>query len=152
MMPSLLIAPTTALNPDMSILREEAASEGFGFVDRLIDDWRNAANRFEKPGERFLGVFREGNLLAVCGLNRDPYVDRNQVGRLRHLYVLRSARREGIGSALVGRVLPEAKSVFQIVRLRTHTREAAEFYGRLGFVQVTDATSTHLIRLPWSEG
>ena len=151
-MPSFLIAPTTALNPDMRILSAEAASEGFGFVDRLIEDWLNGANRFEKPGELLLGGFREGSLLAVCGLNRDPYIDRSQVGRLRHLYVLRSARGEGIASALVRRVLSEAKGVFPIVRLRTHTREAAEFYGRLGFVQITDETSTHVIRLPWSEG
>ena len=151
-MPSFRIAPATAIHFDMRTLRAEAASEGFGFVDRLIDDWLSAANRFEKPGELFFGGFREGSLIAACGLNRDPYTDRDQVGRLRHLYVLRSARRQGIASALVRRVLSEAKGVFQFVRLRSHTREAAEFYGRLGFIQVTDETASHMIRLPWSEG
>ena len=81
MMPSFRIAPATAIHFDMRTLRAEAASEGFGFVDRLIDDWLSAANRFEKPGELFFGGFREGSLVAACGLNRDPYTDRDQVGR-----------------------------------------------------------------------
>jgi hypothetical protein len=57
--------------------------EGFGFIDRLIDDWLTGVNRFENPGELFIGGFQEGRLLAVCGLNRDPYTDRDGVGRLR---------------------------------------------------------------------
>ena len=81
-------------------LRVEAAREGFRFVDKLAAEWRSGANRFAQSGEVFLGAFRGAELIAVSGLNRDPYTDQDGIGRLRHLYVRQSARRFGVGSAL----------------------------------------------------
>ena len=43
-------------------LRGEALEEGFWFVDRLINDWTAGLNRFDLPGERFLGAFTEEDL------------------------------------------------------------------------------------------
>jgi hypothetical protein len=87
MTPAFHTAPVTALDPDLGALQSEAAAEGFRFVDKLIEDWLSAANRFDRPGELFLGDFREGRLAGICSLNHDPYTDRDGVGRLRHLYV-----------------------------------------------------------------
>jgi GNAT superfamily N-acetyltransferase len=137
------IAPATALHAGMELLRTEAMKEGFLFVDRLVQDWTSGSNRFDLPGEQFLGAFTGETLIGVCGLNRDPYIDQDGIGRLRHLYVRECARRHGIASALVRRLLDEASRAFRIVRLRTATREAAAFYLRHGFVPVGDETASH---------
>jgi GNAT superfamily N-acetyltransferase len=141
------IAPTTALHPGIAALAAEATGEGFHFVGRLVDDWTSGSNRFEQRGERLLGALWGNDLAAVCGLNCDPYIERDGVGRLRHLYVRKAARRHGIGAALVQRLLDEASTTFHLVRLRTATAEAAAFYHRLGFMSVEDDTASHVIAL-----
>jgi GNAT superfamily N-acetyltransferase len=144
MTPALRIMPATALHPGMDLLRTEAMIEGFRFVDRLVRDWTSGSNKFDLPGERLLGAFAGDNLIGVCGLNRDPYVNQDGVARLRHLYVRERARRHGVASALVQQLLHEASDAFRIVRLRTATREAAEFYLRHGFVPLQDETASHV--------
>jgi GNAT superfamily N-acetyltransferase len=137
------IAPASALHPGMELLRTEAMNEGFFFVDRLVRDWTSGSNRFDLPGEQLLGAFAGETLIGICGLNRDPYVDQDGIGRLRHLYVRECARRHGVASALVRRLLDEASNAFRILRLRTATREAAAFYLRHGYVPVRDETASH---------
>ena len=144
MRPGLRIAPLLDLPAGIEALRAEAAHDGFRFVDRLVAEWRSGANRFARPGEVLLGAFRAAELVAVGGLNRDPYADQDGIGRLRHLYVRTSDQRSGLGSALVRQLLIHAEGAFPLVRLRTQTREAAVFYATLGFRPVHDATATHV--------
>jgi GNAT superfamily N-acetyltransferase len=125
-------------------LRAEAAAEGFRFMDTLVIEWRSGANRFARPGEALLGAFQAAELIAIGGLNRDPYPGQEGIGRLRHIYVRRSARRSGVGSALVHQLLRRGDGVFRSIRLRTETREAADFYIRLGFQAVQDESATHV--------
>ena len=80
-------------------LRAEAARDGFRFIEKLMNEWQSGANRFDAPGEVLIGAFQNESLVAVCGLNIDPYAGDSAVGRLRHLYVLKSARRQRLGSA-----------------------------------------------------
>jgi GNAT superfamily N-acetyltransferase len=138
------IAPATALDQGMQLARTEAMDEGFLFVDRLVREWTSGSNRFDLPGERLLGAFAGETVIGVCGLNRDPYVNQDGIGRLRHLYVRACARRRGVASALVQQLLCEAGHAFRIVRLRTATRDAAELYLRNGFVPVQDETASHV--------
>ena len=138
------ISPLRDLPPGIDKLRAEAAAEGFRFMDTLVIEWRSGANRFARPGEAFLGAFQAAELIAVGGLNRDPYADQEGIGRLRHIFVRRSARRSGVGSALVHQLLRHADGVFRSVRLRTETREAADFYVSLGFHAVQDESATHV--------
>ena len=132
------------LPPDIEALRAEAASEGFRFMDRLIAEWRTNTNRFDQAGEMLLGVYEAADLLAVGGLNRDPYTDQEGIGRLRHIYVRKSARRRGVASALVRQLLKQAEGVFHSVRLRTETQEAASFYAKHGFVAVEAEAASHI--------
>lgn len=131
-------------HPGLVGLAGEAQAEGFGFVQRLISDFNSGSNRFDRTGERLLGAFWSGELVGVCGLNRDPYTDRHDVGRLRHLYVRKSDRHRGIGAALVEQLVKGANPPFSLIRLRTNTAEGAAFYERLGFVAVGDRTATHV--------
>lgn len=139
-----LLAPLLNLPPGIEELRIEARAEGFRFVDKLVAEWHAGQNRFAEPGEVLLGAFQASRLVAVGGLSRDPYADQPEIGRLRHLYVERAARRSGVGSALVWQLLDRAEGVFQSVRLRTATQEAADFYVRVGFRPVRDRAATHV--------
>jgi GNAT superfamily N-acetyltransferase len=143
---ALQIVPVTALRPDVNELRAEAIGDGFQFIARLITDWESGSNRFDQPGECFLGAFSGVELVGVDGLNSDPYISGGTTGRIRHLYVRRSTRGQGVGSALLRRLLDEAKGAFDLVRLRTDTREAAAFYLSHGFLPVTDASHAKVIR------
>lgn len=140
---ALHIVPVTALQPEVDGLRTEAIGDGFRFMERLITDWESGSNRFDQPGECFLGAFSGADLVGVGGLNRDPYVRGGTTGRIRHLYVRRSTRGQGVGSALLRRLLDEANAAFDLVRLRTDRREAAAFYLSHGFLSVTDAYASH---------
>jgi GNAT superfamily N-acetyltransferase len=147
MRPALHIAPLLTLPAGIGELRIEAAGEGFRFVDKLITEWHSGTNRFAEAGEIFLGAFRADELIAVGGLNHDPYADQSRIGRLRHLYVRKSERRSGVGSILVRQLLAQAEGIFQSVHLRTGTQEAAAFYVGLGFCPVQDKTATHVMSL-----
>ena len=138
------IVPLLDLPSGIEELCAEAAGEGFRFMDRLTSEWRSGINRFARPGEVLLGAFQAADLVAVGGLNRDPYANQDGVGRLRHLYVRRSTRHSGVGSVLVSTLLDRADNAFHSVRLRTQTREAADFYVSLGFHPVQDETATHV--------
>ena len=126
-------------------LIQESRAEGFAFVARLTSDWRSGENRFDRRGEALFVVDEGGEVVAICGLNIDPFHDDPRVARLRHLYVARAARRRGLGRFLVGRALEHATAnAFTRVRLRTDTSEAATFYERLGFGRCRNTTTaTH---------
>jgi GNAT superfamily N-acetyltransferase len=132
------------LPPDIEALRAEAASEEFRFMDRLIAEWHANTNRFDQAGEVLLGVYEGADLLAIGGLNRDRYTDQAGIGRLRHIYVRKSARHHGVASALVRQLLKQAEGVFHSVRLRTETQEAASFYAKHGFVPVETEAASHI--------
>lgn len=80
----------------------------------------------------------------MCGLNRDPYVSGAGVARPRHLYVAQSMRRRGIASALLRRLLRDARGAFEIVRLRTDSDAAAAFYARHGFDAAPSEGASHV--------
>ena len=140
------VAPVTVRHSGMDGLRDEAAGEGFSFMERLIADWLSHANRFDGPGECLLGAFHDARLIAVGGLNRDPYSTSPRTGRVRHLYVLNTFRGHGVGSKLLEELLGRARATFDVVRLRTDDPKAAAFYLRHGFTAVADASATHLMR------
>jgi [ribosomal protein S5]-alanine N-acetyltransferase len=144
----------------------DAERDGHRMVSQLISDWKDGTNRFTNHGEslyvatlagdrtelqRSIGVRNDTlsssvtpNAIGVCGLNVDPYVPEPWIGRVRRLYVSTAHCRLGIGSALVDRILADARNTFTRLRLRTRNPEAAEFYVAKGFVPVTgQETCTH---------
>lgn len=141
---SVRISPLATLGSAIEPLRAEAARQGFRFVERLVAEWESGANRFDRPGEGFFGAFSGKRLVGVGGLNHDPYANADAIGRVRHVYVLASDRRLGIGTALVDHILAKARSNFSVVRLRTDTPEAALFYLRLGFTPIKDEAASHI--------
>jgi GNAT superfamily N-acetyltransferase len=128
-------------------LREEALEEGFRFVERLCEEWRNGENRFAAPGEALYGCVGAAGVVAVGGLNRDPFEGRAEVGRLRRVYVRPAWRKQGIGEALVRALIEQAWPRFGSLHLRTDQAAAARLYERLGFVRSSIPDATHVLRL-----
>jgi len=143
----ILIEPATILGPDLAPLVAEADAAGYSFVRRLRDAWMSGENRFDRAGETLLAARVDRHLVGIGGLNIDPFVRTDRVGRLRHLYVAEHARRLGVGSALVGRLLAAATPHFAVVRLRTDSADAAAFYARLGFQPTDEPEATHILRI-----
>jgi len=130
----------------LSELIEESERSGFRLVRRLVDEWRAGSNRFDRAGEILLAATLDARLLGVCGLNVDPYAADDRIGRVRHLYVLASWRRHGVGGQLVEEIIRRATGHFDVLRLRTQNPQAAGFYERLGFRRAfDDQFATHVM-------
>jgi GNAT superfamily N-acetyltransferase len=143
--------------PGFEALCAEARAEGYNFLDTLVREWESGANRFDAPGETLLGChsygsFVEGNLIAVGGLNCDPFARQPEIGRLRRVYVRAAWRRKGIGGLLVTALLTQARSHFQCVRLRAENPAAARLYESMGFLPIVNPDATHILQFDPAAG
>jgi GNAT superfamily N-acetyltransferase len=126
----------------------QSREEGYGMLERLIVEYRSGANRFSRPGEILLAACVGERLVGLCGRNVDPYLSDPKIGRVRHLYVARDARRCGVGRLLVGAIIQGARGHFRLLTLRADDPQAAAFYRTLGFREWTEGTTaTHWIAL-----
>ena len=145
-----MIARLTAFDPvQMAPLVAESRREGFRFLARLRDEWASGTNRFDRAGEVFFGLFADGELIGVGGINRlDEFT-----GRLRRFYILPSYRRRGCGRHLLRYILSHAASHFRWVVLRTETDGGDRFYRACGFRRIRDSHDpTHRIQLRQAPG
>ncbi len=136
-------------NFNLDGLVQQSKEEGFHFVERLVNDYKNGSNTFKHFGEGLFGVCNEEDeLVAIGGLNRDPFSNEQYIGRLRRFYVSKAYRRNGIGSLLVQRIIDEAKGYYKILVLHTDTEQADEFYTSIGFSKEDlYPNSSHLMEL-----
>ena len=114
---------------DIEILAGIAREEGFGFLDRLVREWADGTNRFDKEGEALFGAMVGDRLLGTAGLTYQS----EGIGRVRRVYVHPEVRRQGVGELLARAVLEKAKEHFSTVVLFTDNPAAATFYEALGF-------------------
>lgn len=145
-MPDLRIIEVGELPSDIGVLLEASVEEGFDFVERLVRFWEDGSNRFDRPGEILIQVRSGPALVAVGGLNVDPYLDDSSVGRIRHVYVLPSARGSGVGSLLIRSLLEHGSGRFSRIRLRVGTPDGGPFYEALGFAATDEDNATHEYR------
>jgi len=149
----LIIAAAEPSTTGFDALCAESQREGQRMLVRLRDNWRSGANRFALPGEMLNGAFllqeggNERQLVGICGRNIDPFADSPRIGRVRHLFVTRELRRQGVGQLLLTHLLADARDYFD--QLNTHAPQSADaFYRSLGFVPVADdAHVTHRFTL-----
>jgi GNAT superfamily N-acetyltransferase len=125
----------------------ESRREGHEFVRRTIDDWNSNANRFANKGEKLWGLISGNELIGIGGLNRDPYADIPNVGRVRHLYIREAHRRKGHATLLMNVIIDQARQHFAILRLFTENPAAAKFYETLGFERVSGHKVSHTLIL-----
>ncbi len=133
---------------DLSPLLDESRTQGFDFLDRLVTDYINQTNRFSASNEALFGVYRDNRMIAIGGLNTDPYLPDLDAGRVRHVYVLSARRNRGIGRTLMARIIGAARQHYRLLTLRTLTPEADRFYRALGFQTRPEiASATHHLML-----
>jgi hypothetical protein len=83
---STMISIVNVTELDLNVLQElraESSREGFRFIERLCDEWASGANRFNDSGEALFLAVVDGQVVGVCGLNRDPYTSAPNIGRVR---------------------------------------------------------------------
>jgi N-acetylglutamate synthase-like GNAT family acetyltransferase len=117
-------------------LARVAAAEGFGMVDRLIIDHRDGSNTFSKHGESLWIIEQKGRIIAVGGINIDPYYDSPSLGRIRHLYVHPDFRRNAVGRRLMRSIEESGSEYFETFQLFTAEVDASRFYEALSYTPV----------------
>jgi GNAT superfamily N-acetyltransferase len=137
-----------ALPDGFDDLAADALGDGQRLLEVLREDWESGAERFADPGEALFAAFLGGTLQGIGGLTRDPYARGEQAGRIRRLYIRRSARRHGLGRALIGAIVAEAAGG-PWPRLRVRAPAAAfAFYEACGFLRaVGEPSATHVMPL-----
>ncbi|MCP8970306.1 GNAT family N-acetyltransferase [Ectobacillus ponti] len=118
-------------------LIEESSQEGHQFVGRMLEEYENGSMTFQRPREALFAAVDEGQILGVCGLSPDAYLQQPHIGRVRHLYVAQKARGKGISRILLNAVLAEAALHYQLVTLYTDNPVAARLYESAGFLPCT---------------
>ncbi len=133
---------------ELKPLLEDSRNQDIVFVDLLVNEWIAKINCFNQEGEVLLLAKDDGKIVGLCGLNIDPYYHVSGLGRVRHLYVLSTKRRQGIGSQLIQHIIQQAKSHFDLLNLRTNNAEADKFYLAQGFQRSYERPEcTHILKL-----
>ena len=133
---------------ELQPLLEDSRNQDIVFVDLLINEWIAKINCFNQEGEVLLLAKDDDRVVGLCGLNIDPYHRVSGLGRVRHLYVLSTKRRQGIGSQLIQQIIQQAKSHFELLNLRTNNAEADKFYLAQGFQRSYERPEcTHILKL-----
>ncbi|PGH80628.1 GNAT family N-acetyltransferase [Bacillus thuringiensis] len=120
---------------EFSHLVQDSEEEGFNFLIRLISEYKNEINTFNKTGECLYGIFQGDMLIGVGGLNEDPYTKDNKIGRLRRFYISKDFRRIGLGNLLLNQLLCHAEKYFEVIVLHADTKQGDAFYTANGFVK-----------------
>jgi GNAT superfamily N-acetyltransferase len=141
----ITIHPIRLPVPGMEQLQVEALQEGVLFIERLWAEWQNGLNRFAAPGEKLYGCMDQAVLVAIGGLNQDPFEGRRGIGRIRRVYVRPAWRNKGIGEALVHTLVEDARTSFTALHLRTDNPTAARLYERVGFSRSMNLNATHVL-------
>jgi ribosomal protein S18 acetylase RimI-like enzyme len=110
----------------------ESIYEGHLLGKKLMDEWKTG-NTFSKKGEKFWAFVIEGEPIAMGGINVDPFIDDEGVGRVRHIYVANKYRRQGLAKEMLHLIIDRAKEYFKTLRLSTRNSIAGEMYKSFGF-------------------
>ncbi len=133
---------------ELQPLIDESLADGFGFIQRLAEDYASGKHRFDGPQDALFTIRTDGVLVAVGGFTPDAYSGDPAVGRVRRVYVLAGFRRGGVGRALLGAIVEGARPLFETLVLRTDTERASRFYESIGFLpNAPYPDATHFIRL-----
>lgn len=150
-MTSIVVREVKDLNEyDLSSMLQESMKEGFRHVSRLLQDYADGSNRFDREGEALFAALHNGSVIGVGGLNllAAEQGGSSRVGRVRRVYVLQRARRLGAGKLLMEAIMEHGRPYVSVLALRTENPAADLFYQALGFVPAPGKeTVTHQLLL-----
>ena len=137
---------TDTLPDGFESLRQEAAGEGYAFLDRLAQEIERGDYAVDADLPVLFAVFAEGDLAGLGGLTPDPYDPAPDIARLRHVYVRASSRRLGIGRAIASALVQQGFVIAARLSLRAADDRAAAFWEAEGFARdLSGAQRTHLL-------
>lgn len=99
--------------------------------------------------EILYGLIFDDKLIAIGGLNIDPYSSENSLVRVRHLYVSKKYRRNNIGRILLDKILTYARGRFLRVRLYSDNIESGKFYISCGFSESVEEHGNYSLELKY---
>lgn len=137
------------LPPEISALQADAAQEGYGFIDRLMNDWATGIARFNKPGEALLTAWHSGSIAGIGGVTEDPYLP--DALRMRRFYVRPAYRRLGLAHRLAKVLLQTALKTGRPLTVNAGTAAAPAFWESLGCHPTDAEHHTHFWPDPGSE-
>jgi GNAT superfamily N-acetyltransferase len=111
---------------DLEVMKVEAYSEGYRFLERLAKDWEQGVTRFDREGEALVVARVDDVLAGIGGLTLDPIV--SGALRMRRFYVRPSFRKQCIGRKLVGTLLEYPRLVGQVVVVNASRGESVRFF------------------------
>ena len=132
--------------PLLQKMAEESKKSGEGIIERTINEWISGKNKFGKVGENFWGLMVDNEIIGIGGLNQDPYLNDPKVGRVRHVYIMKKYRGQGLSRVLLNLIINLAKKHYTTLRLATNNPIAASLYESLGFEKVDEFKVTHIIK------
>ena len=135
-----------ALNIDGLV--KESEVEGYRFLTRLVEDYKDGTNTFNEPGEALYCVRdNKDSIVAVGGVNQSPFAEDDKVARLQRFYVEADARRKGAGSLLLKEITDHSREHFKEITVRTESSKADSFYRHNGFdFDDTASETTHVLK------
>ena len=140
----ILIQQVDQLPSQIQDLVVASKKEGFHLIEKLVDEFEQGINQFNRHGEFLLVAFDGQKLVACGGLNIQMSDDeetnqtntRHKIGRVRRFYVLPEYRRFGLARRLLQELEKRAKPHFSALCLFTGTTVAAQFYQKQNYVFV----------------
>ncbi|MCV2402393.1 GNAT family N-acetyltransferase [Marinomonas sp. C2222] len=130
------------LPTDVMELVSESELEGYRLVRRLVDEYVSGENCFSSLGEALFSVRDNGKLVGIGGVNIQSGDDPS-VGRIRHVYISKSARGLGAGKKLISTIEAHSCNYFTSLVLFTSFEDAIKFYESLGYVAVSLPKISH---------
>lgn len=123
-------------------LRRRAEAEGFAFLTRLADRWRDG--RYDDDAHATLRASFEGAALVAIGAQTfDEYDPAPAHRRIRHFYVNPDHRRTGVGRALAAALIEDAFALAPRLHLRATHALSTAFWDALGFQRVDRSDRSH---------
>ncbi|HZC04442.1 MAG TPA: GNAT family N-acetyltransferase [Ktedonobacterales bacterium] len=137
-------APATELVPQLVTLLQDAVADGasLGFWNPLSDAlaqayWRDVIAEVAQGRRRLLVALRDGALLGSAQLDLPTKQNARRRAEVQKLIVYRSARRQGIGQALMRAIERVAADEGRTLLILDTAGSAAErLYRALGYQQV----------------
>ncbi|OIN65991.1 GNAT family N-acetyltransferase [Exiguobacterium sp. KRL4] len=121
-------------------LLAKSSQEEFMFVEHMLRNRRQET--FQATGEAMFVVLSTTNQVLACG-GYMKQAGQPATGRIRHVYVLPEVRSQGIGTALLEKIIAEAFLSYE--KLVLYSEQADPFYQGLGFVPASGEKVTHML-------
>jgi GNAT superfamily N-acetyltransferase len=141
-MSRLSIECLTGLPAGIAMLRADAVDDGHRAMSRLVEEWADGSNRFDRPGECLFAVCSDRMLAGIGGLTIEP--TGASMFRMRRLYVHTTMRRHGVGRLIVETLLDHVQPAAAVVTVNAGTPDASAFWLRMGFLPCIGREYTHI--------